>query len=204
MSPPANGHSSAAAKLQSSPINAIAPLPSPPPSTPRFASLRVTSGSSPSILDNLRPPNGGIRRASERLPRAEAVYARDLRQYAEGAEDYDDIFDDKPSVDVGRISSLKLETRLSEKSWLGDEDLDEEDPFAAIDESFGRDEVDSDVALDRDKNARLAAILSELVDELQPSASNSVLRDVGDQLVRLLLGRRTLPFASADLLLRRL
>jgi hypothetical protein len=165
----------------------LQPQPSPSVSTPRFASLRVASTSTPSILDSLRSPNGGLRRASERLPRAEAAAALDLRQYAEGAEDYDDVFGDRPSADFGSISSLKLETRLSDKSWLAGDLDDEEDPFAAIDESFGLDEADSEIALDRDKHIRLVAVLNDLVEELQPSASDSLLRDVCNQLVRLSL-----------------
>lgn len=82
---------------------------------------------------------------------------------------------------------MKLETRLSDKSWLAGDLDDEEDPFAAIDESFGLDEADSEIALDRDKHIRLVAVLNDLIEELQPSASDSLLRDVCNQLVRLSL-----------------
>lgn len=137
------------------------------------------------MLNDPCSSNGGLRRASERLSRTEGAAALDFRQYVEGAEDYDDIFvDDKPSSDVDSISSLKLETRLSNTSWLG-EDFDEVDPFAAIDEVFDREELDATTALKRDKHARLRVMVAELVEELHPNASDVLLSDVCEQLVRL-------------------
>ena len=64
---------------------------------------------------------------------------------------------------------------------LGDEDTDEEDPFAEIDEGF--DEDDLEVNLQRDKYARLTNAISSLIDELSPAAPDFQVQAACDQLV---------------------
>ncbi|KZT60691.1 Pkinase-domain-containing protein [Calocera cornea HHB12733] len=123
--------------------------------------------------------------------------SRELQKYSESEdEDYDDVFGKPttsskkrtlaewhlliPMIDAG-IETLKLNTRLSSKSWLGDQDEDEDDPFAEIDESF--DEVDLESNLIRDKYARLCSQVNQLIDELVPTATEAKLRDALDQLL---------------------
>lgn len=77
--------------------------------------------------------------------------------------------------------TLQLNTRRSNKSWLGDDDGDEEDPFAEIEDNF--DEADLEANLLRDKKATLCASVSRLVEQLQPSAPSFALRDTSDELV---------------------
>ena len=80
---------------------------------------------------------------------------------------------------------------------LGDDDLDEEDPFAEvstnislfnyvlicfqIDEGFSEDDLDA--KLQREKNARLCSLVNQMIDELTPAAPDFQLRDACDQLV---------------------
>ena len=79
---------------------------------------------------------------------------------------------------------MQLTTRLSNKSWLGDEDTDEEDPFAEIDEGFDEDDLEAN--LQRNKYARLTSNISSLIDELSPAAPDFQLRDACDQLMNIL------------------
>ncbi|QRW20101.1 STE/STE11 kinase [Rhizoctonia solani] len=67
-----------------------------------------------------------------------------------------------------QMHTLQLNTRLSKRSWLGDENSDEEDPFAEIDEGF--DEHDLETNLNRDRHARLTASVNNLIDKLEPNA----------------------------------
>ena len=76
---------------------------------------------------------------------------------------------------------MQLTTRLSNRSWLGDEDIDEEDPFAEIDEGFDEDDLEAN--LQRDKYARLCNNVNQLIDELTPSAPDFQLREACDHLV---------------------
>ncbi|BGP31514.1 Protein kinase of the Mitotic Exit Network [Rhodotorula toruloides] len=95
-----------------------------------------------------------------------------------GEQDVDD-YSDLLGRTVGgdsqtSLGSLKLNTRLSNKSWLGEEDSDEEDPFAAVEaeelDPHGAiaflDDSEADLAanLARDHLARQCALVEELVD----------------------------------------
>ncbi|THH12926.1 hypothetical protein EW146_g7242 [Bondarzewia mesenterica] len=101
-------------------------------------------------------------------------------------EDYDDVFG-KPNGTSSEqpMQTLQLNTRLSNKSWLGDDDFDEEDPFAEIDEGYAEDDLEAN--LQRDKYARLTNQVNQLIDELTPSAPDFQLRDACDQLLGIML-----------------
>ncbi|KAF9525506.1 hypothetical protein CPB83DRAFT_859376 [Crepidotus variabilis] len=103
-------------------------------------------------------------------------------KYAEDdEEDYDDVFGKPGANATGHaIGALQLNTRLSNKSWLGD-DSDEEDPFAEIDEGFSDDDLEAN--LQRDKYARLCTQVNQLIDELIPAAPDFQLREACDQLI---------------------
>ncbi|KZT28795.1 hypothetical protein NEOLEDRAFT_1129017 [Neolentinus lepideus HHB14362 ss-1] len=115
-----------------------------------------------------------------------ASQQNEFNKYAEDDdEDYDDVFD-KPHGNTNgpALQRLQLTTRLSSRSWLGDDDMDEEDPFAEIDEGFSEDDLESN--LQRDKYARLCNTVNELLDQLTPSAPDFQLRDACDQLMTIL------------------
>lgn len=102
------------------------------------------------------------------------------------------------------MHTLQLNTRLSKRSWLGDEDSDEEDPFAEvrlhhalirvpsanhqlfnqIDEGF--DENDLETNLSRDRHARLTASVNALIDKLEPMTPEYAQRDACDELLAIM------------------
>ncbi|KAF9468656.1 hypothetical protein BDZ94DRAFT_686290 [Collybia nuda] len=104
-------------------------------------------------------------------------------KYAEDDdENYEDVFGKlNGTATEHTMQTLQLNTRLSNKSWLGDENSDEEDPFAEIDEGFSEDDLDAN--LQRDKYARLCNMVNQLIDELTPSAPDFQLREACDQLL---------------------
>ncbi|THH10479.1 hypothetical protein EW145_g1305 [Phellinidium pouzarii] len=122
-----------------------------------------------------------------RAEAARAVQNQEFDKYAEEPdENYEDVFGQPNSNAFEQVAqSLKLNTRLSDRSWLGDDDLDEEDPFAEIDEGFSEDDLEAN--LQRDKHARLCSLINQMIDELTPSAPDFQLRDACDQLIGILL-----------------
>ncbi|GAA5841123.1 hypothetical protein JCM11251_008023 [Rhodosporidiobolus azoricus] len=97
-------------------------------------------------------------------------YSEDLAD----EDDYSDVFGRTVSEGVShaRLEELRLNTRLSSKSWLGDEDSDEEDPFALVDADDAEAtaagaydaEADLEANLARDKLAQQCALVSELIE----------------------------------------
>lgn len=71
-------------------------------------------------------------------------------------------------------------SRLSNSSWLGD-DEDEEDPFASMDP--GWDEMDLDANIARDRHARLAERVEELVRSLKSTEGEEKLLELSGSLV---------------------
>lgn len=54
-------------------------------------------------------------------------------KYAEDDdEDYEDVFGKSNGPSAVSSDRLKLTTKLSDRSWFGDNDSDEEDPFAEV------------------------------------------------------------------------
>ncbi|KAG6828575.1 hypothetical protein H0H92_007505 [Tricholoma furcatifolium] len=99
-------------------------------------------------------------------------------------EDYDDVFGKPNGSLIGQpMQTLQLNTRLSNKSWLGD-NSDDEDPFAEIDEGFSEDDLEANIQ--RDKYARLTSMVNQLIDELTPSAPDFQLREACDQLLSII------------------
>lgn len=114
----------------------------------------------------------------------------EIERFAEGAgdEDFSDIFgpgdsytekeeSDRGSEDGG---GLMLLSKLSHNSWLGDEE-DEDDPFALMDP--GWDEMDLEANIARDRHARLAERVEELVRSLKIAKSEDDLSDLTEDLV---------------------
>lgn len=75
-----------------------------------------------------------------------------------------------------------LHSKLSNNSWLGDED-DEDDPFASLEQGF--DEMDLQANIARDKHARLITLVEGLVSSLKVREEEDILEDISGQLVRL-------------------
>ncbi|PLB54391.1 cytokinesis protein sepH [Aspergillus steynii IBT 23096] len=77
-------------------------------------------------------------------------------------------------------STLMLNSKLSNNSWLGDQD-DEDDPFAQLEE--GLDEMDLEANIARDKHARLRNQVEGLVSSLKTSQDEDVLGEISEQLL---------------------
>ncbi|EAA32185.2 hypothetical protein GE21DRAFT_7765 [Neurospora crassa] len=110
----------------------------------------------------------------------------------EGDEDFSDIFGAEPESftkppksDEGSEDGhqLMLLSKLSNNSWLGD-DEDEDDPFAMMDP--GWDEMDLEANIARDRHARLAEKVEERVKSLKPTESEDILADLAEDLLNLL------------------
>ena len=115
----------------------------------------------------------------------------EIQKFAEkeGDEDFSDIFGSETGFterDESDRSSedgqqLMLLSKLSNNSWLGD-DEDEDDPFAMMDP--GWDEMDLEANIARDRHARLAERVEELVRSLKTTESEDILSDLSEDLVR--------------------
>ena len=74
-------------------------------------------------------------------------------------------------------------SKLSNNSWLGDEE-DEDDPFASLEQGF--DEMDLQANIARDKHARLSMLIESIVSSLKTTQAEESLSAVSEQLVKLL------------------
>ncbi|EPS31176.1 hypothetical protein PDE_06131 [Penicillium oxalicum 114-2] len=113
----------------------------------------------------------------------------EIQRFAENEsdEDFSDILGadqvalDKPESDDGSDqSTLMLNSKLSNNSWLGDQD-DDDDPFAQLEEGF--DEMDLEANIARDKYARLRSQVEGLVGSLKTSQDEDVLAEISEQLL---------------------
>ncbi|KAI1158011.1 hypothetical protein F5B18DRAFT_642734 [Nemania serpens] len=145
--------------------------------SPETGSLRRKPTSRPSIL-----PGRPFQRSKSSI---------EIQKFAENdEEDFSDIFgpsdnftendeSDKGSED----GNLMVVSRLSNSSWLGD-DEDEDDPFASMDP--GWDEMDLDANIARDRHARLAEKVEELVRSLKSTEGEDKLLELSGSLLELL------------------
>ncbi|KAN0085184.1 hypothetical protein V8E54_001651 [Elaphomyces granulatus] len=115
--------------------------------------------------------------------------AIEIQRFAEDEtdEDFSDILGadedvlDRPESDDGSDrSTLMLNSKLSNNSWLGDQD-DEDDPFAQLEEGF--DEMDLEANIARDKYARLRNQVEGQVSSLKTSQDDDGLAEISEQLV---------------------
>ncbi|KAI0179538.1 cell division control protein [Hypoxylon sp. FL1284] len=116
----------------------------------------------------------------------------EIQRFAEDEEDEDfsDIFGpsdnltEKEESDRGsEDDNLMVLSRLSNNSWLGD-DEDEDDPFASMDP--GWDEMDLEANIARDRHARLAEKIEELVRSLKTTEGEDILLELSEDLLALL------------------
>jgi hypothetical protein len=113
----------------------------------------------------------------------------EIQKFAEdeGDEDFSDIFGtedaftEKEESDRGsEEGNLMLLSKLSNSSWLGD-DEDEDDPFAMMDP--GWDDMDLEANIARDRHARLAEKVEELVRSLKTTEGDDKLSLLSEDLV---------------------
>ena len=76
-----------------------------------------------------------------------------------------------------------LHSKLSNNSWLGDED-DEDDPFASLEQGF--DEMDLQANIARDKHARLSTLVEGLISSLKTTPGEEILTDKSEELLDVL------------------
>ncbi|KAJ6164224.1 Cytokinesis protein sepH [Penicillium chermesinum] len=112
----------------------------------------------------------------------------EIQKFAENESDED--FSDILGHDEGKVGKqngastdrdkLMLNSKLSNNSWLGDQD-DDDDPFAQLEEGF--DEMDLEANIARDKYARLRNQVEGLVGSLKTSQDEDVLAEISEQLL---------------------
>ena len=179
--------------LRRPPVSNGSPLTPPPqPSTP----------TEPLTPHSYRPQSPAIGRVSPAASRANSMrmekdekwkeMRRALGRYSEddSEEDYSDVFGDSMDGSDGDQlippgQRLQLTTRLSNRSWLGDDIEDEDDPFAEIDEGLDA-EADLEANVARDQHARMCAFVTDLVEALKPEQSEKELRHVCEQIDQVL------------------
>lgn len=140
-------------------------------------SVRRQAPSRPSVL-----PDRPMRRTQSSV---------EIQKFTEDEEDEDfsdilgpdDVLAEKDESDKGsEEGGLMLMSKLSNNSWLGD-DEDEDDPFAMMDP--GWDEMDLEANIARDRHARLCERVEELVRSLKSTESEDTLCDLSEDLVSL-------------------
>ncbi|KAM0188761.1 hypothetical protein ACHAPI_010472 [Fusarium lateritium] len=115
----------------------------------------------------------------------------EIQKFAEDDdEDFSDVFGPESSIaekeesDKGsEDGGLMLMSRVSSNSWLGD-DEDEYDPFASMDP--GWDEMDLEANIARDRHARLAGRVEDLVSSLKTTEGEDTLVELSEDLLALL------------------
>ncbi|KAK0613377.1 putative SEPH-like protein [Immersiella caudata] len=147
--------------------------------SPVIGSMRRQTTSRPSIIDE-QP----VRRSRSTV---------EITKFAEdeGDEDFSDIFGVSDNIAESEESDrgsedgqqLMLLSKLSNNSWLGD-DEEEDDPFAMMDP--GWDEMDLEANIARDRHARLAEKVEELVRSMKTTEGEDTLDDLAEDLLALL------------------
>ncbi|XXH04224.1 hypothetical protein Hte_010638 [Hypoxylon texense] len=146
--------------------------------SPVAGSMRRQPSSRPSTL-----PDRHLQRSKSSI---------EIQKFAEDEEDEDfsDIFGpsdnltEKEESDRGsEDGNLMVLSRLSNNSWLGD-DEDEDDPFASMDP--GWDEMDLEANIARDRHARLAEKIEQLVRSLKTTEGEDKLLELSEDLLALL------------------
>ncbi|OTB00843.1 hypothetical protein M426DRAFT_15069 [Hypoxylon sp. CI-4A] len=145
------------------------------------------------------PVSGNIKRPPSSRPSAlpdrplqRSKSSIEIQKFAEDEEDEDfsDIFGpgdnltEKEESDRGSEDGNLVLSRLSNSSWLGD-DEDEDDPFAAMDP--GWDDMDLEANIARDRHARLTGKIEELVRYLKIADNEDQLLEISEDLLGLLL-----------------
>ncbi|KAJ9476452.1 Cell division control protein 15 [Pseudozyma hubeiensis] len=171
------------------------------PASPARPSDRRRQASSEALRSSLAasatrvPSNPASPQTTMRLEKDEKwkQMRRTLGKYSEdhSSEDYSDLFGktdeggNSKDDSVGSSNTLQLTARLSNRSWLRDDDADEDDPFAEIDEGFNA-EADLEANVARDQHARMCAFVTELVESLDTRAGVDELLQVCEDIDQVL------------------
>lgn len=140
-------------------------------------SVRKRPPSRPSVL-----PDRPMRRTRSSI---------EIQKFAEDDdEDFSDVFGTNGSLVEKEESErgsedggLMLLSKISSNSWLAD-DEEEYDPFASMDP--GWDEMDLEANIARDRHARLAEKVEDLVSSLKTTEGDAVLSELSEDLLGLL------------------
>lgn len=119
----------------------------------------------------------------------------EIQKYAEKPEDQDfsELFGGTDANALVRAHSDSdsepgtlnmVSSKLSSRSWLGDEE-EEDDPFAALEENL--DEMDLETKVARDKHIRLVTHVEQLVGSLKNSQSEDYLEALSEELMHVLI-----------------
>ncbi|KAM3508113.1 hypothetical protein MY10362_001390 [Beauveria mimosiformis] len=144
---------------------------------PDGGSIKKKAATRPSVL-----PDRPMRRTRSSV---------EIQKFAEDDdEDFSDVFGPESSIATKPVSErgsedggLMLLSKVSSNSWLGD-DEDEDDPFAAMDP--GWDEMDLEANIARDRHARLAERVEDLVRSLTMEQGETTLTEIAEDLLALL------------------
>ncbi|KAM7223293.1 hypothetical protein V8F06_001170 [Rhypophila decipiens] len=146
--------------------------------SPVFGSMRRQTSSRPSVL-----PDQPMRRSRSTV---------EITQFAEDEddEDFSDIFGGDPAAESEESDrgsedgqgQLMLLSKLSNSSWLGD-DEDEDDPFAMMDPGWNEMDLEANIA--RDRHARLAEKVEELVRSMKTTEGEDILSELAEDLLNL-------------------
>ncbi|PQK13694.1 hypothetical protein BB8028_0004g06250 [Beauveria bassiana] len=144
---------------------------------PDGGSIKKKAATRPSVL-----PDRPMRRTRSSV---------EIQKFAEDDdEDFSDVFGPESSIATKPVSErgsedggLMLLSKVSSNSWLGD-DEDEDDPFAAMDP--GWDEMDLEANIARDRHARLAERVEDLVRSLTMEQGEKTLTEIAEDLLALL------------------
>ncbi|KAI1466161.1 cell division control protein [Daldinia caldariorum] len=144
------------------------------------------------VASSIRRPASARPSALPDRPFQRSKSSIEIQKFAEDKddEDFSDIFGladnltEKEESDRGsEEGNLMVLSRLSNNSWLGD-DEDEDDPFASMDPDW--DEMDLEANIARDRHARLAEKIEELVRSLKTTEGEDKLLELSEDLLALL------------------
>ncbi|KAK3903100.1 hypothetical protein C8A05DRAFT_33180 [Staphylotrichum tortipilum] len=161
---------------------------------PKSSQASATSGGGSSTRRSKQSSRPALLPPPTEQPVRRARSTVEITKFAEdeGDEDFSDIFardafaeredSDRGSETTDGGGQLVL-SRLSNNSWLGD-DEDEDDPFAMMDP--GWDEMDLEANIARDRHARLAGRVEELVRGMKITEGEEVVGELAEDLLALL------------------
>ncbi|GJN78431.1 hypothetical protein PLIIFM63780_001925 [Purpureocillium lilacinum] len=151
-----------------------------------------------SLPRSMQAPDGSIRKKSQSRPSVlpdrpmrRTRSSIEIQKFAEDDdEDFSDVFgaseshgEKEESERGSEDGGLMLMSKMSSSSWLGD-DEDEFDPFASMDP--GWDEMDLEANIARDRHARLAERVEDLVASLKTTEGEDMLSELSEDLLALL------------------
>lgn len=154
---------------------------------------RPPSSRRPSVLPDgyNQPQQQQQQNQQQQAPMRRSRSTVEITQFAEGEddEDFSDIFGGDPVAESeesdrgsedGQGQQLMLLSKLSNSSWLGD-DEDEDDPFAMMDPGWNEMDLEANIA--RDRHARLAEKVEELVRSMKTTEGEDILAELAEDLL---------------------